>query len=211
MLADTVQLEIMRCIERLGSEWMDMSDARFWNETDAQARLLQLLCEGRPVLVAKEVSDSHCPGKAWDIPLAHGECLAAKKRGGLQGAFDIVVFTPESIRKYAADIRWDPYQWQKRMRELPVLAVIELKNEGEWWNDNIRKDLCKLVHRMQTDGIEHGYMVILFDAEKYPLALELAKNRLKEIRQEYSPKIRVYFFSWSRQHVQREYVDIESL
>lgn len=211
---NAAQLVIRECIEDLGREWMDMSDARFWNERDVQVRLLQLLY-GKPALVATVVSDPvHCPGKAWDIPLAHAECLAARSGAGLQGPFDIVVFAPESIKKYVAHIRWAKKGWQGKVRELEVLAAIELKDDnGECWNNSIEKDLRKLLERMQSTPIQQGYLAILFNAEINPLNYGGVCKEIKKIRNEYSlkPSIMIYFFPWSSQPVSSKGIDINSL
>lgn len=206
----SIESRIRQQIEILGSEWHDMSDARFWNEADARARLLWLLCEA-PNLVA-EVSDLQCGGKVWKIPLAHAECLGARDRGGLQGAFDIVVFAPDSIQKYVR-IRWDPYGWQEEVRRLPVLAAIELKDEGKPWSPNIEKDLDKLLQRMQNDPIQQGYLILLYDAEKYPLLWDDVSRSIKEGRDRYSrkPNVRVYFSPWSRRPVEPKWIDIDSV
>jgi len=96
------------------------------------------------------------------------------------------------------------------------LAAIELKNKGQPWTtgkNSIEMDLEKLLHRMQTDPIEHGYLVVLYDAEKYFLAWEHVSNRIKEIGDRYPRKqnITVCFFPWSRQPVEQKWFDIDTV
>lgn len=207
------QSVIVQQIEKLGSAWRDMSDARFWNEADARAYLLWLLCQAAGL--DSEVSDPECGGKVWKIPLAHAECLGAKGRGRLQGTFDIVVFATDSIQKYIG-IRWDRYGWQERLRDLSVMAAIELKNKGKPWSEgkhSTEEDLEKLLHRMQTAPIQQGYLVVLYDAENYPLDWDYVSKRIKEIRDRYpqESKIAIYFFPWSRQPVEPKWFDINTV
>lgn len=60
---DAFQPVIVEQIGNLGSQWGDMSDARFWNEDDARAYLLWLLCKASGLVVDVELADGQ-----WRVP-----------------------------------------------------------------------------------------------------------------------------------------------
>lgn len=167
------------CVEQVGKEWAETEDVGFWGEADVRARLLGLLRQ--PALTVG--INIKLTGRFVPLPLAHAECLGAKSRPIThQGPFDIAVFKPESIGKFANEARWKS-NWQEETRKLEVSVVIEIKNDnGDRWNDNIRKDLDKLVERLQVDPIEYGYLLILYDATEEQLQWVDIKDEIAQKR-----------------------------
>ena len=103
--------------------------------------------------------------------------------------------------------------WQSELRELPVMAAIEIKAKRASWNNEIGRDLDKLLQRMEVDPIQQGYIVVLFDAEKYPMAWQDVRTKIMVLRDK-CPRnhdISIYFAPWSRIGVQPQWIDINHL
>lgn len=193
---------LKKCIEQVGREWNEMEDVGFYNEADLRARLLSLLWSESDLVKSIPFAPA---GKIIKIPLAHAECLGTKGRKiGYQGAFDIAVFTQNSMREWAQKTRWEP-NFQKEAVKLDMAAAMEIKVRGWAWDHNIKDALAKLLERMSLDPIKNGYLIIFYDAKKQPMPIWA--NVMSEITQLRGNKnVKIYFAPCNDQSVQARWI-----
>jgi hypothetical protein len=150
-------MKLEDCIERVGHEWTNVSDARFISEYSLKARLISLLWEDPELWFKVPLKRG---GPVGQLPSAYAEWYATEGE-----KFDLAVLEQSTVEIWAADIRWLP-RYAQRAAQLPVLAAIEVKPTVRHpWSKKAEEDLDKLMKGIDAGQVKYGYLFIYYDAK----------------------------------------------
>lgn len=205
MVSEVELLEkLEHCIQCVGEEWSEQSDARFISERSQQTELLRLLWQEEQLWVWVTIQEGR---PELQLPIAYAEWYAVNGK-----KYDVALLDKTTIEEWVLRIRYVYPGYSEEAARLPVLAAVELKSQGhpQLWTKLLARDLDKLVRGLAAKQVRYGYFVVFYDARKYPLPAEAIRayvaGRRKELDAAKRDNLKIYLAACGDPSVQSEWV-----